>query len=108
NAARFQLIVAGTEIANAYSELNDPQDQAIRMKAQEHYYSGDDRAKLGSSPAELDQEIQRFDQEYIEALEYGLPPTAGWGLGVDRLVMLLTNAPTMREVILFPAMRERE
>ncbi|MBU2036946.1 lysine--tRNA ligase, partial [Patescibacteria group bacterium] len=116
NAARFQLIVAGTEIANAYSELNDPQDQAIRMKAQEHYYSGDDRAKLGgegraklgSSSAELDQEIQRFDQEYIEALEYGLPPTAGWGLGVDRLVMLLTNAPTMREVILFPAMRERE
>lgn len=95
NAARFQLIVAGTELINAYSELNDPQDQAARMKMQEHHRVGDE-------------EIQRFDQDYIEALEYGLPPTAGWGLGVDRLVMLLTNAPTMREVILFPAMRNQE
>lgn len=95
NAARFQLIVAGTELINAYSELNDPQDQAARMKMQEHHREGDE-------------EIQRFDQDYIEALEYGLPPTAGWGLGIDRLVMLLTNAPTMREVIFFPAMRGKE
>ncbi len=93
NAARFQLVVAGTELINAYSELNDPQEQASRMKAQEDY-RGDD-------------EIQRFDPDFIEALEYGMPPAAGWGIGVDRLVMLLTNAPTMREVILFPAMREK-
>lgn len=95
NAARFQLILAGTELINAYSELNDPQDQARRMKMQEHHRGADE-------------EIQRFDQDYIEALEYGLPPTAGWGIGVDRLVMLLTNAPTMREVILFPTMRDKE
>jgi len=94
SAARFQLIVAGTELINAYSELNDPQEQAARMKRQEQHGQHE--------------EIQRFDQDYIEALEYGLPPTTGWGLGVDRLVMLLTNAPTMREVILFPTMRERE
>ncbi|MEK7160460.1 MAG: amino acid--tRNA ligase-related protein, partial [Patescibacteria group bacterium] len=93
-AARFQLIMAGTEIINAYAELNDPQEQASRMKAQEQHRG--------------DEEIQRFDQDYIEALEYGMPPAAGWGLGVDRLVMLLTNASTMREVILFPTMRERE
>ncbi len=93
-AARFQLIVAGTELINAYSELNDPQEQTNRMKTQEHYRS--------------DEEFQRFDQDFIEALEYGMPPAAGWGLGIDRLVMLLTNAPTMREVILFPVMRERE
>ena len=94
-AARFQLIVAGTELINAYSELNDPQEQTNRMmKTQEHYRS--------------DEEIQRFDQDFIEALEYGMPPAAGWGLGIDRLVMLLTNAPTIREVILFPVMRERE
>ncbi len=93
-AARFQLIVAGTELINAYSELNDPQEQTNRMKTQEHYRG--------------DEEFQRFDQDFIEALEYGMPPAAGWGLGIDRLVMLLTNAPTMREVILFPVMRERE
>ncbi len=93
-AARFQLIVAGTELINAYSELNDPQEQASRMKAQEHHRD--------------DEEIQRFDRDFIEALEYGMPPAAGWGLGIDRLVMLLTNAPTIREVILFPAMRGRE
>jgi len=94
-AARFQLIVAGTELINAYSELNDPQDQASRMKKQERHHA-------------KDEEIQRFDQDFIDALEYGMPPAAGWGIGIDRLVMILTNAPTMREVILFPAMRDRE
>lgn len=93
-AARFQLVVAGMELANAYNELNDPQDQAQRMKMQEHH-RGDD-------------EIQRFDQDYIEAMEFGMPPIAGWGMGVDRLVQLLTDASTLREVILFPAMREKE
>jgi lysyl-tRNA synthetase class 2 len=92
-AARFQLIVAGMEMLNAYSELNDPQEQEVRMKAQEKHRG--------------DEEIQRFDQDYVEALEYGMPPTAGWGMGIDRLVMLLTDAPSLREVILFPAMREK-
>ncbi len=89
----FQLIAGGLELIKAYSELNDPQEQAARMKEQEKNRS--------------DQERQRFDQDYIDALEYGLPPAAGWGLGVDRLVMLLTGAPSLREVILFPAMREK-
>lgn len=93
-AARFQLIVAGMELINAYNELNDPQDQAERMKTQEQQRGDDER--------------QRFDRDYIEAMEFGLPPTAGWGLGVDRLVQLLTDAPTLREVILFPAMRNKE
>lgn len=93
-AARFQLLIGGMELANAYNELNDPQEQAKRMKAQGHH-RGDD-------------EIQRFDQDYIEALEYGLPPTAGWGMGVDRLVQLLTDSPTLREIILFPTMRDKE
>ncbi|HRY52617.1 MAG TPA: lysine--tRNA ligase [Candidatus Portnoybacteria bacterium] len=94
-AARFQLVVAGVELINAYSELNDSQEQAARMKMQENHREGDE-------------EIQRFDQDFIEALEYGMPPAAGWGIGIDRLVMILTNAPTMREVILFPAMRDKE
>jgi lysyl-tRNA synthetase class 2 len=92
-AARFQLIVGGMEMINAYSELNDPQDQKQRMEMQEKHRG--------------DEEIQRLDQDYIEALEYGMPPTAGWGIGVDRLVMLLTDAPSLREVILFPTMREK-
>jgi lysyl-tRNA synthetase class 2 len=92
-AARFQLLVGGMELINAYSELNDPQDQESRMKMQEHHRE--------------DEEIQRFDQDYIEALEYGMPPAAGWGIGIDRLVMLLTDAANLREVILFPTMREK-
>jgi len=93
-AARFQLVVGGLEIINAYSELNDPQEQARRMKEQE---------KLRH-----DEEIQRFDQDYIDALEYGMPPAAGLGLGVDRLVQILTDSPNIREVILFPTMRPKE
>ena len=92
-AARFQLVAAGMELVNAYSELNDPQDQAARMRAQEEF---------------RDEEIQRFDQDYVEALEYGMPPAAGWGMGIERLVMILTDAPTLREVILFPTMREKK
>jgi len=87
---RFQLIIGGMELINAYSELNDPQEQAKRFKDQ----------------VALHGEDVRYDQDFIEAMEFGLPPTAGWGLGVDRLVELLTDAPTLREVILFPAMRE--
>jgi lysyl-tRNA synthetase class 2 len=92
-ADRFQLVVGGMELINAYSELNDPQEQAQRMKEQEQQRG--------------EQEIQRFDQDFIEALEYGMPPAAGFGLGVDRLVMLLTDAPTAKEVILFPEMRKK-
>jgi lysyl-tRNA synthetase class 2 len=93
-AQRFQMIVAGMEIINAYSELNDPKEQTERMKEQEK--------------GRQDDEIQRFDNDYIEALEYGMPPSAGLGLGVDRLVQLLTNAANIREVILFPTMKEKE
>lgn len=90
-AERFQLIIGGLELINAYSELNDPQEQAKRMKEQ----------------VQLHGEEVRYDEDFIEALEYGMPPTAGWGLGIDRLVMLLTDAPSLREAILFPTMREK-
>jgi len=95
-AARFQLIIAGLEIVNAYSELNNPLDQKERFEEQEK------NRKLG------DEEAQRYDQDFIEALEYGLPPAAGFGMGIDRLVALLTNAPNLREVILFPLMRPKK
>ncbi len=92
---RFELIIAGQEIANGFNELNDPIDQAARFEAQVAARGGGD------------DEAMYYDADYIEALCYGMPPTAGEGIGIDRLAMLLTNQQSIREVILFPTMRPR-
>lgn len=94
-AARFELFMAGMEIANSFNELNDPFDQAERFKAQVQARESGDH------------EAHHYDEEYILALEYALPPTVGVGIGIDRLVMLLTNTQSIKDVILFPTLKRK-
>lgn len=93
---RFQLVVAGIELTNSFSELNDPQEQFTRFSEQE------------KSGKKGDEEAMKMDEDFIEALEYGMPPTAGLGIGVERLAALLTNSHTLREIILFPTMKDKK
>jgi lysyl-tRNA synthetase class 2 len=94
--ASFQLVVAGAEVINAFSELNNPLEQGERLRSQEKLFSGGF------------EEAQRSDEDFVEALEYGMPPAAGFGMGIDRIVSMITDSSSLREIILFPIMRDKE